>query len=497
VLAFQILLTPLIFMSAFSSAGYYTLAMILDCDLLRRYAETQSEEAFAELVRRHINLVYSAAMRQVNGDSHLAQDVAQAVFTELSRKAAALSSRQLLTGWLYTCTHFTAAKAVRKEFRRRTHELEAHAMHELCQTPAREIDWENIRPMLDKVMHKLKESDRDVILMRYFENRQLADIGEKLGLSEDAARKRIDRALEKLRAFLSKSGVTATALAAVLSANAVQVAPVGLATTLASAPLAGTAAGAGVTFTILKLMTMTKLQCAIVGAVVIAGVATPLVLQQQSKLREENDSLRKQTEQLAQIQAENDRLSNLVAEASGSQKLASNQLSDLLKLRGEVADLRRQTNELNKLQAENLRLRSSLAAGSAKRGAQTAPAEATLPKESWAFVGYADPESALQSMVWAMTHGDTKTFLASLSPGSPVFRDAQEKGDHEMAERNKEIDGVTAFKVINKESVSDDETILTVYAFGIDHTAKFKFQRDGSDWKFAGPIKGDPTAAAK
>jgi RNA polymerase sigma factor (sigma-70 family) len=484
-------------MSAFSPAGYYTLAMILDCDLLRRYAETHSEDAFAELVRRHINLVYSAAMRQVNGDSHLAQDVAQTVFAELARKAAALSRRPLLTGWLYTCTHFTAAKAVRKEFRRRTHEWEAHAMHELCHSPASDVDWENIRPVLDQVMHKLRESDRDVILMRYFENRQLADIGEKLGLSEDAARKRVDRALEKLRAFLSKSGVTASALAAVLSANAVQVAPVGLATTLASASLAGTAASAGVTFTLVKLMTMTKLQSAIVGAVVIAGVATPLVIREQAKLRQANDSLRKQTEQLAQVQADNDRLSNSLAEAASSQKVASNQLNDLLRLRGEVADLRRQTNALNKLQAENQQLRSSLAAGSAsKRATQTASAEATLPKESWAFVGYADPESALQSMVWAMTHGDTKTFLASLSPGSPVFKDAQEKGDHEMAERNKEIDGVTAFKIINKESVSDNEAVLTVYAFGIDHTAKFKFQRDGSDWKFAGPIKGDPAAAA-
>jgi RNA polymerase sigma factor (sigma-70 family) len=472
--------------------------MILDCDLLRRYAETRSEDAFAELVRRHVNLVYSAAMRQVNGDSHLAQDVAQTVFTELARKAASLCGRQLLTGWLYTCTHFTAAKAVRKEYRRRTHELEAHAMDELCHSAAPDIDWENIRPVLDEVMHKLKESDRDVILMRYFENRQLADIGEKLGLSEDAARKRVDRALEKLRGFLSKSGVTAGALAAALSANAVQVAPVGLATTLASASLAGAAAGAGVTFTFVKLMTMTKLQSSIVGAVVIAGVATPLVIQQQSKLREENESLRKQAEQLAPIQADNERLSNLLAEAASSQRLASNQLSDLLKLRGEVAGLRSQTNEMKKLEAENQRLRLSLAAGAfAKRGPQTPSAEEALPKESWAFVGYAEPESTFQSMVWAMTHGEVKTFLAGLSPDNEEFKNAQGKSDHEIAEHSKEFDGVTAFKIINKEPVSDDEAILTVYAFGINESARFKFQRLGSDWKFVGPVKGNPEAVVK
>jgi len=470
--------------------------MILDCDLLRRYAETQSEDAFAELVRRHVNLVYSAAMRQVNGDSHLAQDVAQTVFAELARKAATLSGRQLLTGWLYTCTHFTAAKAVRKESRRRTHEQEAHAMHELCHSPTPEIDWENIRPVLDQVMHKLKESDRDVILMRYFENRQLADIGEKLGLSEDAARKRLDRALEKLRAFLSRSGVTASALAAALSANAVQVAPAGLATTLASASLAATAVGVGATFTFVKLMTMTKIQSAIVGAVVIAGVATPLVIQQQSKLRQENESLRKQAEQLAPVQADNERLSNSLAETVSSQKLASNQLSELLRLRGEVSGLRTQTNEIKKLEAENQQLRSSLAAGAAaKRGNQTPSAEEAVPKESWSFVGYADPESAFQSMVWAMSHGEVKTFLASLSPDAQDLKDSQGKSEDEIAAKIKEFGGVTAFKIIDNQPVSADEVILTVYAFGVNEAARFRFQRFGSDWKFAG--KGIHTAAAK
>src|SRR5471030_1800646 len=96
--------------------------MTPDHELLRRFAEADSEAAFAELVRRHVNLVYSAALRQVNGDAHLAQDVAQTVFTNLARKAAPLSRREVLTGWLYTSAHFAAAKIVRGENRRRDRE---------------------------------------------------------------------------------------------------------------------------------------------------------------------------------------------------------------------------------------------------------------------------------------------------------------------------------------------------------------------------------------
>jgi DNA-directed RNA polymerase specialized sigma24 family protein len=107
------------FMSGFSLAGCYTLRMTVDAELLDRYVRLNSEGAFAELVQRHINLVYSAALRQVAGDAHLAEDVTQSVFGDLARKAAALAQRQELTGWLYTSTHFAASKAVRAERRRR------------------------------------------------------------------------------------------------------------------------------------------------------------------------------------------------------------------------------------------------------------------------------------------------------------------------------------------------------------------------------------------
>jgi len=296
--------------------------MTPDSELLRSYAEKRSEEAFAGLVKRHLHLVYSAALRQVNGDAHLAQDVAQMVFADLAHKAAALSQHRVLAGWLYTSTHFAAAKVVRTERRRHANEQEAKAMEELLRNPVSDFDWDTVRPVLDDAMHELKESDRDAILMRYFENRLLADIGERLGLSEDAARKKVQRALEKLRTMLNKRGITATAtLASVLSTHAVQLAPMGLATTLASASLlgAGTQTGA---ISLLKLMTMTKLQTAAIGAIVVTVLVTPWVLQHQSqvKLRQENDSLRQQT---AQLRTDNESLSNRLAQASSTPAFGS------------------------------------------------------------------------------------------------------------------------------------------------------------------------------
>ena len=232
------------FLCDFRFGGCYKLNMTPDSELLRRYARTNSEDAFAELVRRHVNLVYSAALRQVNGDAHLAQDVAQTVFTDLARKAGSLARRETLTGWLYTSAHFAAAKIARTENRRR--DREEKFMREPTKIRAEEAasperaDWEKLRPVLDDAMHELKETDREAILLRYFENRQFAEVGAKLGLNENAARMRVERALEKLRAIFAKRGITtATALASVISANAVQLAPANLAATLTTASIAG------------------------------------------------------------------------------------------------------------------------------------------------------------------------------------------------------------------------------------------------------------------
>jgi RNA polymerase sigma factor (sigma-70 family) len=290
--------------------------MTPDSELLAAFARTNSEDAFAELVKRHVNLVYSAALRQLNGDEHLAKDVAQSVFTDLARKADTLKRRESLTGWLYTSAHFAAAKTIRTETRRR--DREEIFMRDPNPEAAPELDWEKLRPVLDDAMHELTESDQDAILLRYFENRPFAELGAQLGLSENAARMRVERALEKLRAILAQRGLTAGAtLATVISGNAVQIAPASLVVTLTAASLL--TAGTG-TVTFLKIMTLTKLKLA-ASALVVAGTATAFVLQHQAqeKLRMDNATL---SQQLSQSRTDNESLSNRIATAADSPKFS-------------------------------------------------------------------------------------------------------------------------------------------------------------------------------
>ena len=289
-----------------------------DAELLRRYAEQRSEAAFAELVRRHLNLVYSAAMRLTRGDTHRAEDVAQLVFTDLARKAAALSHRPVLAGWLYTSTHYATAKILRTEQRRQTREQEAQAMHELLSNAAPEADWDRLRPVLDAAMRELSERDREAVLLRFFEGRGFAEVGTKLNLSENAARMRVDRALDKLRVRFAQHGVTSTAaaLAIALANQAVVAAPAGLATTITGAALTGAAASGGA-WAILQFIAANKLQIGIVSAV-IATAVTGVVLQQQAnaQLQREIEALRQENGQIAALQEENLRLKQIAAEVA-------------------------------------------------------------------------------------------------------------------------------------------------------------------------------------
>jgi RNA polymerase sigma factor (sigma-70 family) len=281
---------------------------LTDSQLLRDYAERRSEAAFGELVRRHIDLVYSAALRMVR-DAHLAEDVTQSVFVALAGSAPQLTERPVLSGWLHRTAQNLAAKAIRSEVRRRTREQKAATMNELLANP--EDTWEQIAPHLDAALAELSEPERDAVVCRYFERKSARDMAQTLGISDQAAQKRVNRGVERLREFFTKRGVNigTGGLVVAISANAVHAAPVGLAVTISATALASTvAAGAAVIAATTKTLTMTTLQKTLVTATiaVLAGVGTYEARQavqlrdQVQKLQQQQASLLEQIQQLTQ-----------------------------------------------------------------------------------------------------------------------------------------------------------------------------------------------------
>ncbi len=254
-------------------------------DLVRDYARNHSEAAFAELVRRHLNLVYSVAWRYAMQDGD-AQDIAQAVFIILARKAAGLGERTVLTGWLHETTRFTAARWQRTAARRHAREQEAY-MQSLDPAPA--LIWAQLAPHLEAAMSRLGERDRTLLALRFYENKTGAEAAALLGIQEAAAHKRTARALEKLRAFFGQRGMalTAATLASAVAENAVQAAPAGLALKISAVAVAKGAAAGTSTLALVKgvlnIMAWTKAKTAIVtGTCVLlaAGTATVVIKKQ-------------------------------------------------------------------------------------------------------------------------------------------------------------------------------------------------------------------------
>jgi RNA polymerase sigma factor (sigma-70 family) len=324
-----------------------------DLQLLERYARQGSEDAFGQLVARHLNLVYSAALRQVGGEASLAQDVAQLVFANLARKAPVLCTQArarcsagadggaefILAGWLHRDTRFTALELLRKESRRRHREQEAVAMQLLdAQDPP--ADWTQIRPLLDENLDRMPAADRDALLLRFFERRSFAEIGTALGVGEEAARKRVTRALDHLRELLARHGVTTTAaaLAGLLLNQAVQAAPAGLAAALTTASLAA-AASATTLGTLIQTMITSKAAFGLLTAATL-GLTATVGLQHRSaqRLQTENAALRTQATQTPAVLPQ-----PAAANAAQTAELARLRAehAELLRLRGEVTSLRR------------------------------------------------------------------------------------------------------------------------------------------------------------
>lgn len=458
--------------------------------LLAEYVQNRSEPAFRELVARYINLVYAAAVRLVEGDTHLAEDVTQTVFAEFARLAHRVPGGTM-GGWLHRHTCFVAAKTMRGERRRRWRERQAMAMNALeDHTPD---NLARVAPMLDEAINELAAPEGTAIVLRFFDQRDFRSVGEALGSSEDAAQKRVARGLEKLRISLLRRGValSGAALASALAGQAMTAAPAALAASVSSAALAGAAAGGGLTLAWLKIVAMTKLKLA-VSAVVVAGVGTTLVLehQAQNRLRDENASLRTQIEQLTQA-VEDERSANAAARADANTALTQKQQLELLRLRGEVGSLRNQQKDLAKLQEENRQLRVARNAPAAPRPQPKTDSTAKdyYARESLVFAGYADAEAAFQSTVWALTTGDIKTALGSYAPELRARLEQMLQGKSEsdiLAQFKKEMDGVTGFRILKRETVSDDEAVLTVSSEGRDLTKTVVLKRLDNEWRIAG-----------
>jgi len=311
-----------------------------DRQLLESYARNGSEDAFAEIVRRHLNLVFSAALRQVR-HPQLAEEITQSVFVDLARQASKLATNTILSAWLYQVTRRTAIDVIRRESRR---QLREQVAHELNAMNASDTDWTQIEPLLEEGMDTLEEKERAALLLRYFERKSLAEVGAGLGVNEEAARKRVSRSVDRLREFFVRRGVSVSAagLSATITTNAIQAAPAALGPAVVSAAfISGTTAAVSAT-TLFKIIAMTTIQKALL-ATTLAVAATGLYeAREASKARSQLLAAQQQgnslTSQIDELAWQRDELYAQLASAKDEQPKSGG--NELLRLRNEVGQLR-------------------------------------------------------------------------------------------------------------------------------------------------------------
>ena len=383
--------------------------------LLRGYARDRCEASFSELVHRHVDLVHSTALRILR-DPSLAEEVSQRVFLALAHHSAKLQERASITGWLHETARNLAINTVRGEERRRQRESRCieTAMNHPDSNDAQEL-WEQIAPRLDEALAQLNTIERDVLLWRYFERRTAEQIGGRLGLTSEAAQKRVARALERLRGILAERGLSSPAaiLDGLLTTYAVQSAPAGLAAAAITAA-SGASAAFPATSTIQILMASTKAKVS-VAALLAVSVTTPLVLQYQAnaRLREQVASLRAERPAPPPAQP-----AMAVTDADELERLRGEH-NELLRLRSQVAQLHQQPASQPKAASKEAirnptdqRLTEEME--NANRLLAKSPEIPMVHSNEFRNAGYATPVDSFHTLIWATANKDTSAMLSAV-----------------------------------------------------------------------------------
>jgi RNA polymerase sigma factor (sigma-70 family) len=433
-----------------------------DQNLIRAYVRGRCEQSFDELVHRHVDLVHSTALRVVR-DASLAEDVTQRVFLTLAKHSVNLQERSSLTGWLHETARNLAINTVRGEERRRQREQEAAAMSNLESNESDAV-WKQIAPHLDEAIAQLNSVEREVILWRYFGRRTAEQIGGRLGLTPEAAQKRVARALDRLRGILAEGGLTVptASLTVLLSTQAVQSAPVGLAASAINT-VSATSAILPATSTLQIIMASTKAKIGL-AVVLAASVTTPLVLQHQtnSRLRDEIARLRAEPAP-PPVQAARSDTAEL-------ERLRGEQ-DELMRLRGQVTQLRQQVANPPKVQKEKV------IGASPWENAAESPEIPMIGSNSWGNAGLATPAAALQTITWAAANRDTNALLAAVGMDTKT-REREEERFSRLPEAVRAKYGsldalliagsgifesqATGFRILSQTEDGPDDVILVV-----------------------------------